>query len=161
MGVEVERKFLVRHLDWRDGIEGKRYLQGYVAEQAGVVVRARMAGEKGRLTIKGPSVGASRAEFEYAIPPADVREMLASLCPGGRVEKTRYKVPVGEHVWDVDVFHGDNDGLVMAEVELAHPDEAFVRPDWAGREVTEDARFFNAYLAKNPWNTWDERPDAG
>ena len=105
-------------------------------------------------------MGASRAEFEYAIPPADVREMLASLCPGGRVEKTRYKVPVGEHVWDVDVFHGDNDDLVMAEVELAHPDEAFVRLLGRSRGL-EDARFFNAYLAKNPWNTWDERPDAG
>ena len=70
-------------------------------------------------------------------------------------------MPVGAHVWDVDIFHGDNEGLVMAEVELAHPDEDFVRPDWAGREVTEDARFFNAYLAKKPWTSWDDRPDAG
>jgi adenylate cyclase len=154
MATEIERKFLLTHHDWRRGLTGTRYLQGYIAEQDGVTVRVRLAGELGKLTVKGPSTGASRAEFEYTIPATDVAEMLAALCPGGRIEKTRYRVPVGAHVWEVDEFHGDNAGLWLAEVELASEDEPFERPDWAGAEVTTDGRYYNVHLARHPWSTW-------
>lgn len=154
MAVEIERKFLVTDLRWRDGLQGTPYVQGYVAQQDFTVVRVRLAGTKGKLTIKGPSTGASRLEFEYDIPAADVSEMLAALCSDGLIDKTRYRVPVGDHVWDVDIFHGDNDGLVVAEVELGSEDEHFERPAWVGKEVTDDVRFFNAYLAKHPFGSW-------
>jgi adenylate cyclase len=154
MAIEIERKFLVTDLSWKSGLTGKHYLQGYIAEQDGVTVRVRMAGDVGRLTVKGPSTGASRAEFEYTIPADDVAEMLATLCPGGRIDKTRYRVPVGAHVWEVDVFHGDNEGLVLAEVELGAEDEAFELPPWAGEDVTEDGRYYNVYLARHPWKRW-------
>lgn len=154
MGIEIERKYLVTHHRWREGLVGTPYVQGYVAEQDYTTLRVRLAGTVGVLTIKGPSTGATRAEFEYTIPADDVRAMLGTLCQGGHIDKTRYKVPVGKHVWDVDVFHGDNDGLIVAEIELDDVDEPFARPDWLGEEVTHDVRYFNSALAKRPYRSW-------
>ena len=157
MATEIERKFLVEGDAWRAAAdEGTPYLQGYLASGEGATVRVRMAGPKGKLTIKGKSQGIARAEYEYSIPAADAEAMLRTLCKGHLVEKTRYRIPVGAHVWELDVFAGANAGLVMAEVELGAEDEAFERPAWAAREVSDDARYFNAYLARRPFTTWDD-----
>lgn len=156
MGVEIERKFLVQADGWRaDADGGTPYLQGYLASGDGATVRVRMAGAQGKLTIKGKTRGIARAEFEYDIPAADAEAMLRTLCKGHLVDKTRYRVPVGRHVWEVDVFLGGNAGLVLAEVELGAEGEAFERPAWAGAEVSDDPRYFNAYLARRPFTTWD------
>ncbi|MCB9525553.1 MAG: CYTH domain-containing protein [Myxococcales bacterium] len=159
MATEIERKFLVASDAWRAAADGGTpYLQGYLASGGGATVRVRMAGKQGKLTIKGKTQGIARAEFEYTIPAADAEVMLRTLCRGQLVEKTRYRVPVGAHVWEVDVFVGANLGLVLAEVELGAEDEAFERPPWAGREVSDDPRYFNAYLARTPYAEWEPAP---
>lgn len=159
MGVEIEHKFLVTGTPW-DGLEGRAMVQGYLASQDRVVVRVRIAGERAWITVKGPSQGAARPEFEYAVPVADAEGMLA-LCADRVVRKTRYRIPVGEHVWDVDVFEGRNAPLVLAEVELGAEGEAFERPGWLGEEVTLDARYANACLADRPFGEWGVGAGAG
>ena len=147
MGLEIERRFIVGGDGWRAAATRTRRLnQGYLAREDGVTVRLRVADNAGKLTIKGPG-RLVRLEFEYAIPPADAEEMLAALCDGRRIVKTRHDVPHGGLTWEVDVFEGTLAGLVLAEVEL--PDVAHVLdlPPWVGRDVTEDARYANAALA--------------
>jgi adenylate cyclase len=153
VGVEIERKFLVLGEPWR-AWPGTRLVQAYLAVQDGRTVRVRVAGDVGTLTIKGPSRGATRAEFELPVPVAMIEAMVAALDPPGRVEKTRYEIPVGQHVFEVDVFEGANAGLVVAEVELSAEDEAFERPTWLGTEVTDDLRYTNSQLSVVPWTTW-------
>ncbi len=153
MGVEIERKFLVTRLDMLNGVSGSALCQGYLNQSPDSTVRVRIADDQGWLTIKGRTVGASRREFEYAIPVQDARQLL-DLCSTGRIDKTRYRLPVGEHVWEIDVFHGDNEGLVVAEVELDSEQEIFERPDWLGEEVTQDARYFNSALSSHPFCRW-------
>jgi adenylate cyclase len=155
MGVEIERKFLVRDGSWKGGVEGRgvRVHQGYIVNEPGRSVRVRRKGERGFLTIKGAATGPSRPEFEYEIPLADAEALLAGFC-GETIDKTRYEVEHRGHVWEVDEFHGDNAGLVVAELELASADEAFAPPAWLGDEVTEDARYLNAQLVKNPYRRW-------
>jgi adenylate cyclase len=152
MGVEIERKFLVCGETWKTSA-GVQYRQGYLNRDKNRTVRVRIAGDAGFLTVKGVSVGATRAEFEYAIPLADARGLL-DLCDGPLVEKTRYIVRVGDTLWEIDEFAGDNVGLVVAEVELAQEDQPFVRPAWLGQEVTYDARYFNSNLATTPFAKW-------
>lgn len=152
MGVEIERKFLVQGEGWRQGA-GQRLVQGYLNRDKARTVRVRMAGEQAFLTIKGVSRGATRAEFEYPIPVADAQALLA-LCEGPLVDKTRYRIPLGDVVWEVDVFAGENTGLVVAEVELPSEEAAFERPDWLGAEVTQDPRYFNSNLASHPYARW-------
>lgn len=154
MPVEIERKFLVTSEAWRKGAQGTRYVQGYLQNTETCVVRARIAGDKAFLTIKGKARGISRAEYEYAIPVADADAMLKDLATGGLVEKVRHLVKHGEHTWEVDEFSGDNAGLVVAEIELTREDEAFARPDWLGDDVTDDPRYLNASLAKRPFKAW-------
>lgn len=153
MATEIERKFLVQPRDWASMGVGKAYKQGYLSSADNAIVRVRLAGEQGFLTIKGRTEGISRSEFEYPIPRADAEAMLA-LCPQPLIDKTRYRIPVGQHTWEVDVFHGLNDGLVVAEIELASEDEAFERPDWLAEEVTHDWRYTNASLARQPFSSW-------
>ena len=153
MGMEIERKFLVRNTAMLDNQSGQDLRQGYLSHTPETTVRVRIQGEQAWLTVKGRNEGARRAEFEYAVPVADAREMLA-LCPAGRIEKTRYRLPIGEHVWEVDVFHGDNDGLIVAEIELNHEDDAFELPAWIGKEVTDDARYYNSQLSQTPFCRW-------
>lgn len=153
MGVEIERKFLVNG-DPTVGVQGTAMVQGYVAKDGGVTVRVRIAGEQAWLTVKGPSVGATRVEVETTIPVAEAHQLL-HLCRHGLIEKTRYRVPVGAHVWDVDVFDGANRGLVVAEVELTAEDESFERPDWVGEDVTGDVRYANASLVEHPYTHWE------
>jgi CYTH domain-containing protein len=153
VAIEIERKFLVQGADWRQGATGVRYVQAYLNRDKARTVRVRIAGAQGFLTIKGESVGATRAEFEYPIPLADAQALLA-LCEGPVIEKTRYTVAVGSTLWEVDVFAGDNAGLVLAEVELPSEDAEFARPSWLGAEVTHDARYFNSNLSRHPYGTW-------
>lgn len=157
MGIEIERKFLTRSDHWRAQSERSVALrQGYLASGPEANVRVRLAvGDAAWITIKGRSQGISRAEFEYPIPPEDARQLLDHHCAGRLIEKTRHWVPVGDHTWEVDVFSGANTGLVLAEVELTHPDEDVVMPDWAGAEVSDDPRYFNAYLAEHPYGRWE------
>jgi adenylate cyclase len=155
MGVEVERKFLVADDTWRSRVRSAtRIVQGYVAQTDTATVRVRVKGEKGFLTLKGVSVGIARSEFEYEIPVDDALAMLGQLAQGPVIDKVRHLVPVGAHVWEVDVFAGGNAPLVMAEVELADAAEAFERPGWAGMEVSDDQRYFNVNLARTPYSTW-------
>jgi len=155
MATEIERKFIVEKDTWRDAVASEtRVSQGYLANNSNVTVRVRLKGQKALLTIKGATRGISRAEYEYPIPMDDAKTMLNELATGPVVDKTRYEVRVGEHVWELDVFHGDNDGLIMAEIELGSEDEAFEMPDWAGTEVSDDARYYNVNLARNPYKHW-------
>ena len=155
-GMEIERKFLVhkqigfKHL----AVSSSHIRQGY-SRAEGATVRIRIRGDKGYLTIKGPSAngGMSRYEFEKEIS-LDEANHLMELCGPGQIDKTRYLVPVGKHVFEVDEFHGDNEGLVMAEVELESEDEAYERPDFLGMEVTGDRRFYNSHLRKYPFLIW-------
>jgi adenylate cyclase len=152
MGVEIERKFLVLNDSWQN-VSGVLYRQGYLNRDKTRTVRVRIAGDAAFLTVKGVSVGATRAEYEYPIPLADAQGLLA-LCDGPLVEKTRYRVTHEGTLWEIDVFAGDNAGLVVAEVELAHEDQPFARPAWLGEEVTHDARYFNSNLATQPFSRW-------
>jgi adenylate cyclase len=154
MGVEIERKFLVRDRSVLDGSTGVRYRQGYLTRVPERTVRVRLAGDRGFLTIKGRSSGASRAEFEYEIPVADAEALLA-LCEPPLIDKTRHRLAAGSLTWEIDVFHGENDGLIVAEVELESSEQALDLPDWVGMEVTDDARYFNANLVAAPYRTWD------
>ena len=154
MGREIERKFLVADSSWKGGATGTLYRQGYLSDVKERTVRVRIAGDRGFLTVKGKSRGLTRAEFEYAIPAEDAAAMLDGLCEKPLIEKTRYRVPFGAHTWEVDEFHGANAGLVVAEVELASADEEPALPPWVGREVSRDARYFNANLVKRPFTTW-------
>ncbi len=151
MGLEIERRFLVTDDGWRAAAgAGTRIVQGYVVADAARSVRVRAAGGRAWLTLKGATRGATRSEYEYAIPPEDARELLATLCSAGRVEKTRHRVPHAGRTWEVDVFAGAHAGLVLAEVELPAEDAPLVRPAWAGAEVTHDVRYLNATLARTP-----------
>lgn len=157
MAVEIERKFLVTDDGWRTAADGGRVIrQGYLANTATVSVRVRQAGEAAWITVKGATSGASRAEFEYAIPAADAAAMLTTLCADSLIDKTRYRVPWQGHIWEVDVFAGDNEGLVVAELELESEHERFEVPPWVGREVTDDPRYFNASLVRRPWRSWTD-----
>lgn len=152
---EIERKFLVVSDRWKALATGKRYCQGYIATaKVGQSVRVRIAGNKGYLTIKGPVTGLTRAEFEYEIPQRDAKEMLETLCDRPLIEKTRYRLPLGEVVWEIDEFAGDNAGLTVAEVELTSEHQPFERPDWLGEEVSGQAKYYNASLVKYPYSQW-------
>lgn len=154
MGLEIERKFLVEHdsQGWR--VDGIPLRQGYLSRDKERTVRVRVAGERGMLTVKGLSEGPSRAEFEYDIPLSDATTLLDDLCLKPLIEKVRYRLPAGPHLWEIDVFGGDNLGLIVAEIELTAADEEFVRPRWLGEEVTDDSRYFNSSLIGNPYCRW-------
>jgi adenylate cyclase len=155
MGLEIERKFLVKNASWRDAVEERRpILQGYLAEAGRATVRVRTAGGRGFLTVKGRTTGVTRAEFEYEIPIEDARAMLETLSSLPVIEKVRHRVRCGAYLWEVDVFAGENAGLVLAEIELASEDASFEVPDWAGAEVSDDPRYYNLNLARHPFRRW-------
>jgi len=154
MTKEIERKFLVAGEAWRALAEGTRYRQGYLSTVKERTVRVRTIGDKGFLTIKGLSRGATRSEYEYEIPAADAEEMLDELCEKPIIEKNRYKIPLEGVTWEVDEFFGVNAGLIVAEVELQSEDQAFAKPEWIGEEVTDDPKYFNANLIARPYSTW-------
>lgn len=155
MGIEIERKFLVRNDDWRALGQGKLYRQGYITASPDCTVRVRIAGDQGYLTIKGATTGISRAEYEYAIPLADAAQLLDSICQSPLIEKTRYRITAAQGlVWEVDEFAGENQGLIIAEIELPDAEYAIELPDWIGAEVSDDPRYFNANLSKHPFCRW-------
>ena len=153
MGLEIERKFLVRSDSWRT-VEGIPFRQGYLNSNLHRVVRVRTMGEQAVLTVKGLNTGAVRHEFEYEIPVDDANDILDNLCERPLIEKMRYKVEFAGHTWEIDEFAGDNAGLVVAELELQAVDEPFEKPDWLGEEVTDDPRYFNSNLVSRPYTTW-------
>lgn len=155
MAVEIERKFLVKDDSWRAGALGEsQIVQGYLATTERVTLRVRIRDASAYLTVKGPVQGIARPEYEYPIPLADARSMLAGLAVLPLVEKVRYRVRWGAHVWDLDRFEGRNAGLAVAEIELGHADEPFELPPWAGAEVSADPRYSNANLARHPFRDW-------
>lgn len=156
MGQEIERKFLVKADLWQPPNSGSPIRQGYLPVQEKRTVRVRIAGDRAYLTLKGPAQGLVRSEFEYEIPVADAEAILAQLCSGPLVEKTRYRLPHGGLTWEVDEFFGDNAGLLMAEVELIRPDQPVELPAWIGQEVTDDPRYYNASLSRYPYKEWGD-----
>ena len=173
MNIETEKKFLVLDDGFKaQAVKSYRIRQGYLAHDSGRTVRVRIRDEKGFLTIKGPSIiPGSRPEWEKEISLQEAEDLFA-LCKPGSVDKTRWIIPAGHaggstgsptvmadpdrpsRFFEVDEFHGENDGLVMAEIELGSPDEPFERPSWLGKEVTDDKRYYNGYLAEHPFKTW-------
>ena len=157
MPTEIERKFRVTGTAWRTA-SGQRICQGYLNRDQHRTVRVRVAGAQAFLTIKGVTTGATRAEFEYAIPLADAEALLA-LCDGPLIDKVRHRVEHGGLLWEIDEFLGDNAGLVVAEVELASEDQPVALPPWVTEEVTTDSRYFNSSLATHPFNRWGPSKD--
>ena len=153
MAVEIERKFLVIGDDWRAGAVSTEIVQGYLSRDPDRTVRVRLRGDRAFLTVKGRAAGISRTEVEVPIPIEAGRELLP-LCLDSVIRKTRHEVVLGSHTWEVDEFHGENDGLVVAEVELGSEDEAFPRPSWIGLEVSHDHRYSNSRLSEHPFSTW-------
>lgn len=154
--IEIERKFLVNSSAFMmEAVKHNRIVQGYLSSVPERTVRVRIKGENGYLTIKGQSnaSGMSRMEWEKEILVEEA-ERLLEICEKGIIDKTRYEVIVGIHVFEVDVFDGENEGLVMAEIELTNENEVFEKPNWLGEEVTQDKRYYNSYLSKNPYKNW-------
>ena len=155
MAIEIERKFLVRGDEWRAAVHDRvRYRQGYIADSESCSVRVRIGGGHARLNIKSRSVGATRLEFEYPLALADAETMLRELSVDALVEKIRHLVFHEGRLWEVDVFEGANEGLVVAEVELEGENDEISLPPWIGEEVTNDARYYNAALARHPYRYW-------
>ena len=155
MAIEIERKFLVSAQQWHLLGSSENIRQGYLSRGEAATARARVAGKKGYLTVKGKTMGISRPEFEYEIPLEDA-EALLRLCRQPLIEKVRYFIPYAKHMWEVDVFMGENAGLVTAEVELNSVDEELILPPWVTQEVTGDSRYSNASLVSKPYSQWEE-----
>jgi len=154
MAKEIERKFLI-DLEKLGTLDNGTFIkQAYIATADKTAVRLRLKGEAAYLTLKGANKGISRSEFEYPIPLEDAKAIMAELCTGPAIEKTRYLIEHVGHTWEVDVFYGDNDGLVVAEIELSSEDEAFEKPDWVVEEVSGDPKYYNSSLLNNPFNQW-------
>ena len=154
MSIEIERKFLVTGDQWRIFTEGTDYRQGYLSTDPERTIRIRTIGEKGYLTIKGKTEKATRDEFEYEIPLEDANWMLEGLCKRPLIEKIRYEIRFNEFLWEIDEFKGENEGLIIAEVELNDVNTDIGLPDWIGKEVTDDPKYYNASLVKSPYSSW-------
>ena len=155
MGIEIERKFLVADESWREAAAaGMRYRQGYLSTDPCNSVRVRVSGDRAWLNIKSATVGVTRREYEYEIPSADAHAILEELCVKPLIEKTRFIVAHEGHDWEIDVFEGDNSGLVVAEIELEAADDEFTLPAWAGEDVSGDVRYYNQRLVEHPYSSW-------
>ena len=155
MATEIERKFLLKDDSWRKTADvGVPFHQGYLIGAQRASVRVRIEGEQANINIKSATLGVSRQEYEYPIPLDEARELLDTLCEKPQIEKVRHLLHYGNHTWEIDVFGGDNAGLVVAEIELASEDEPFERPPWLGEEVSHDTRYYNVCLVKHPYCEW-------
>lgn len=155
MAKEIERKFLIANDAWKAfADQGHLMAQGYLNDAVSSSLRVRVTGNKAYLNIKSATIGVTRSEYEYEIPREDALEILANLCSKPLIEKTRYHVIHGNHTWEVDIFHGDNEGLIVAEIELTSENEAFELPAWVGQEVSLDPRYYNVCLTKHPFKHW-------
>jgi len=156
MATEIERKFLVLNQDWQENTRSELHIvQAYLATNEFSSTRIRIQDDKANINIKSATLGISRTEFEYAIPVVDAQLMINDLCIKPVIEKIRYMVKHMQHTWEIDVFSGDNEGLIVAEIELSSPDEAFEKPSWLGEEVSHDKRYYNVCLIENPYKTWN------
>jgi len=158
MAIEIERKFLVKNDDWRKLGKGELYRQGYLSTDNERTVRVRTIGKKSFLTIKGITQNIRREEFEFEISFEDAKRMLDLLCLRPIIEKTRHKIYDKDLVWEIDEFHGENEGLIIAEVELNDDHQPIIIPDWIGEEVSNDPAYFNANLVKHPYSKWNINP---
>ncbi len=155
MATEIERKFLVVNDNWRKQVtQQKAIKQGYFGPPNKASIRIRIDGDNANINIKSATLDIVRKEYEIPVPLADAEEMLQHLCERPFIEKVRYLVPQGDHVWEVDEFSGDNQGLIVAEIELSSADESFEKPAWLGEEVSHDERYYNVRLVKNPYKNW-------
>lgn len=156
MGTEIERKFLLANETWRDQVrDSYRLTQGYICRGDQTATRIRITGGKAELNIKhAPDGGIQRLEFEYGIPVEDARQLLDEVALRPLIDKTRHLIDIGAHLWEIDEFHGENAGLIIAEIELNRVDDVFERPPWLGEEVSHDARYYNSNLSKLPFNRW-------
>ncbi len=158
MAKEIERKFLVTGDDWKGQVAKQAfYRQGYLSGTEKSSIRVRVSGNRAWLNIKSATLGIRRTEYEYEIPFDEAQEMLDMFCTGAVIEKIRYFVPYKDHLWEVDVFSGQNQGLVVAEIELEEESESFARPEWIGEEVSDDPRYYNVCLVSHPYSTWNEK----
>lgn len=156
MATEIERKFLLKNSGWKKSADdGMAYSQGYLVGSKKSSVRVRIQGDRAFLNIKSATIDITRQEFEYEIPFDEATEMLNTLCEKPLISKTRYHLKNEKHVWEIDVFSGDNDGLVVAEIELSDKDEFFEKPGWLGDEVSDDERYYNVNLGKHPFKEWN------
>jgi adenylate cyclase len=157
MPTEIERKFLIHLNKWAAVIkpQGKLYKQGYILSEEKRIVRIRVTDDAAYLTLKGATQGISRSEYEYTIPADEGNEILQNFTTSA-IEKTRYNIKYAGHNWEVDVFSGDNAGLIVAEIELTHEDEPFEKPDWITAEVSHDSRYTNASLSVKPYKDWEQ-----
>ena len=153
MALEIERKFLVKDNNWRNG-QWTMYRQGYLNTDENRNVRVRVIDDRGYLTVKGISQGATRVEYEYEIPKAEADAMLDNLCEKPLITKKRYKIEFKGFVWEVDEFLGQNQGLIIAELELESENQVFIKPEWIGEEVTGDPKYFNSNLIHRPYSKW-------
>lgn len=155
MAAEIERKFLLKDDSWKEfSDQGVEYSQGYLVGSKHASVRVRIQGDKAYINIKSATIDITRQEFEYEIPLDEASEILASLCEKPLISKTRYHVPHEQHVWEIDVFKGDNEGLIVAEIELNNVNECFSKPSWIGQEVSDDKRYYNVCLVSHPFKDW-------
>ncbi len=155
MALEIEHKFLLANDSWRENVSHSViYKQGYLSSQATSSIRVRISDKQAWLNIKSATIGTQRSEYEYEIPLSDAHEILDGLCLKPVIEKTRHFVTHENHLWEIDEFDGENVGLIVAEIELDALDEIFAKPDWIGAEVTQDVRYYNNNLAKNPYSAW-------
>lgn len=155
MPVEIERKFLLKDDSWRIHADtGIQYIQGYLVGSEHASVRVRIEGKRAFLNVKSATIDITRQEFEYAIPLDEAEEMLDTLCEKPLISKTRYHLNNDNHTWEIDVFQGDNQGLIVAEIELKDKDESFLKPRWLGEEVSADKRYYNVCLVKHPFKDW-------
>ncbi len=155
MALEIEHKFLVLDDSWKKMVtESFEYKQGYLSSDSKRSIRVRTSSAKAWINIKSATIGTQRHEYEYEIPLQDGIEILLTLCQKPLIEKTRYLIPYQEHVWELDVFTGDNEGLIVAEIELSSKGENFAKPDWVGQEVSFDLRYYNNNLCKHPYKKW-------
>jgi len=154
MAIEIERKFLIDITKIESFSNGINIKQGYIKTAGNTVVRARIKGDQAFLTLKGENRGSVRSEFEYQIPVTDSEEIIAQLCNGPTIDKTRYEIQHACHLWELDIFHGDNEGLIVAEVELASEDDVVDLPDWVTEEVTGDSKYYNSSLIEMPFKDW-------
>ncbi len=156
MGTEIERKYLLKDLSWKQGAEGILYSQGYLSTTRKRTVRVRTIGERGYLTIKSSPVKGVRPEYEYEIPFQDAREMLDIMCQRPIIEKVRYKIAYNGFIWEVDEFLHENSGLILAEIELEYSGQQYALPPWIGSEVTDDPRYCNSNLSRRPFSKWTD-----
>ena len=155
MATEIERKFLILNQDWQEYTKSELHIvQGYLATNEFSSTRIRIQNDEANINIKSATLGVTRTEFEYSIPVDDARLMLDNLCIKPVIEKTRFTVKHMDHTWEIDVFSGDNEGLIVAEIELSSADEDFEKPSWIGEEVSNDTRYYNSCLINHPYKDW-------